>query len=195
VLTSALLAIAARRLPLPNWTGAAHAETPDKNWRHGLSLYSDLKYPPGFKHFEYVNASAPKGGTARQIAIGTFDNFNTAVAGVKGSLAAGIDLVYETLSVSALDEVSSEYCLVAEAVSFPTDFSSDYYRQRQHDRWHDGKPITPEDLHPKAGPFILDASQFFTRSDSFQALVQGNVMGSQVTSLRRTADSTTPVIP
>jgi microcin C transport system substrate-binding protein len=108
VLKSALLAIAARRLPLPNWIGAAHAETSDKNWRHGLSLYGDLKYPPGFKQFEYVNAHAPKGGTARQIAIGTFDNFNTAVAGVKGSLAAGIDFVYETLSVSALDEVSSE---------------------------------------------------------------------------------------
>ncbi len=146
VLKSALLAIAARRLPLPNWIGAAHAETSDKNWRHGLSLYGDLKYPPGFKQFEYVNARAPKGGTARQISIGTFDNFNTAVAGVKGSLAAGIDLVYETLSVSALDEVSSEYCLVADAVSFPSDFSSVSYRLRPHARWHDGKPVTPEDV-------------------------------------------------
>lgn len=146
VLKSALLAIAARRLPLPNWIGAARAETSDKNWRHGLSLYGDLKYPPGFKQFEYVNARAPKGGTARQIAIGTFDNFNTAVAGVKGSLAGGIDLVYETLSVSALDEVSSEYCLVAEAVSFPPDFSSVSYRLRPHARWHDGKPVTPEDV-------------------------------------------------
>jgi microcin C transport system substrate-binding protein len=146
VLKSALLAIAARRLPLPNWIGAAHAETSDKNWRHGLSLYGDLKYPPGFKQFEYVNGHAPKGGTARQIAIGTFDNFNTAVAGVKGSLAAGIDLVYETLSVSALDEVSSEYCLVAEAVSFPPDFSSVSYRLRPHARWHDGKPVTPDDV-------------------------------------------------
>ena len=53
----------------------------------------------------------------------------------------------------------------------------------------DGKSLRPEDLHPKAGPLILDASQFFSRTDSFQALVQGNVMGSQVTSLRRTADS------
>jgi microcin C transport system substrate-binding protein len=146
VLKSALLAIAARRLPLPSWIGAARAETSDKNWRHGLSLYGDLKYPPGFKQFEYVNGHAPKGGTARQIAIGTFDNFNTAVAGVKGSLAAGIDLVYETLSVSALDEVSSEYCLVAEAVSFPSDFSSVSYRLRPHAKWHDGKPVTPDDV-------------------------------------------------
>ena len=115
VLKSALIAIAARRLPLPEWIRAARAE--DQTWRHGLSLYGDLKYQPGFKQFEYVNAAAPKGGSARQIAIGTFDNFNTAIAGVKGSLAAGIDLLYETLSVSALDEVSSEYGLVAEAMS------------------------------------------------------------------------------
>ena len=84
VLKSALLAIAGARLPLPDWVGAARAQTQDKNWRHGLSLYGDLKYQPGFKQFEYVNAAAPKGGTARQIAIGTFDNFNLVVAGVKG---------------------------------------------------------------------------------------------------------------
>jgi microcin C transport system substrate-binding protein len=146
VLKSALLAIAAWRLPLPAWIGAAQAETPDKHWRHGLSLYGELKYPAGFKHFEYVNANAPKGGVARQIAIGTFDNFNTAVAGVKGSLAAGMELIYETLSVSSLDEVSTEYGLVSDAVSFPPDFSSVSYRLRPQARWHDGKPITPEDV-------------------------------------------------
>ena len=146
VLKSALLAIAAWRLPLPAWIGAAAAETPDKHWRHGLSLYGELKYPAGFKHFEYVNANAPKGGVARQIAIGTFDNFNTAVAGVKGSLAGGMELIYETLSVSALDEVSTEYGLVSDAVSFPPDFSSVSYRLRPQARWHDGKPITPEDV-------------------------------------------------
>jgi microcin C transport system substrate-binding protein len=146
VLKSALLAIAAWRLPLPAWIGAAQAEAPEKHWRHGLSLYGELKYPAGFKHFEYVNPNAPKAGVARQIAIGTFDNFNTAVAGVKGSLAAGMELIYETLSVSALDEVSSEYGLLSEAVSFPPDFSSVSYRLRPQARWHDGKPITPEDV-------------------------------------------------
>ena len=51
-------------------------ESPARAWKHGLSLFGDLKYPAGFKHFDYVNASAPKGGAARQIAFGTFDNFN-----------------------------------------------------------------------------------------------------------------------
>ena len=79
------------------------------------SLFGDLKYPAGFKQFDYVNANAPKGGAVRQIALGTFDNFNPVVAGVKGSLAAGIELIYETLAVASLDEVSSEYGLLAEA--------------------------------------------------------------------------------
>ena len=78
----------------------------DKKWRHGLSLFGDLKYPEGFKQFDYVNANAPKGGTVRQIAIGTFDNFNLVVAGVKGTLAASVGLIYDTLLTSALDEVT-----------------------------------------------------------------------------------------
>ena len=53
-------------------------------WRHALSLFGDVKYPADFKRFDYVNPDAPKGGVARQIAVGTFDNFNIVVAGVKG---------------------------------------------------------------------------------------------------------------
>ncbi len=148
LLKSALLAAAAQRLPLPDWIGAAQAQTkpPAGNWRHGTSLFGELKYPPGFKQFDYVNDKAPTGGVARQIALGTFDNFNTVVAGVKGSLAAGIDQIYETLAVSSLDEVSSGYCLLAEAVSFPDDFSSVSYRLRPNAQWHDGKPVTPDDV-------------------------------------------------
>ena len=144
LLTSAALALVARRLPLPLWSSPARAQP--RVWRHGLSLFGDLKYPPGFKHFDYVNAAAPKGGSVRQLAIGTFDNFNVAVAGVKGNLATGISYIYDTLLTPALDEVSSEYGLLAEAVSYPDDFSSASYRLRSHARWHDGKPITPEDV-------------------------------------------------
>ena len=95
-------------------TASAQTEAPGDAWRHGLSLFGDLKYPADFKHFDYVNPNAPKGGVARMIAFGTFDNFNMVVAGVRGSLAAGIDLIYDTLTVSALDEVSTEYGLLAE---------------------------------------------------------------------------------
>ena len=125
--------------------GAAPASA--STWRHGLSLFGDLRYPADFKHFDYVNPAAPKGGTVRLIAGGqTFDNLNQVVAGVKGTLAAGIDLLYDSLMVPALDEVSAEYGLLAEAVSYPEDYSSVIYRLRGNAKWHDGKPVTPEDV-------------------------------------------------
>jgi microcin C transport system substrate-binding protein len=115
-------------------------------WRHGLSLFGDIKYPADFKRFDYVNPDAPKGGVARQISIGTFDNFNLAVAGVKGNIAPAVGLIYETLMTRSLDEVTTEYGLLAEAVAHPDDFSWVIYRLRADARWHDGKPVTPEDV-------------------------------------------------
>ena len=86
---------------------AAHAQSEINGleWRHALSLFGDVKYPADFKHFDYVNPNAPKGGVARMISIGTFDNFNLAVAGIKGSLAPAATLIYETLMAKSQDEV------------------------------------------------------------------------------------------
>ena len=109
LLTTALFAFGAGRLPFPAFVEFALAQDPTagKKWRHGLSLFGDLKYPPNFPHFDYVDPAAPKGGTVREAVIGTFDNFNTVVSGVKGVEAAGVELIYDTLLVSALDEVST----------------------------------------------------------------------------------------
>jgi microcin C transport system substrate-binding protein len=115
-------------------------------WRHGLSLFGDVKYPEGFKRFDYVNPEAPKGGAVRQIALGTFDNFNLVVSGVKGSIAGAVGLIYESLTTPALDEVSTEYGALAESISFPDDFAFVVYRLRAEAKWHDGKPVTPEDV-------------------------------------------------
>ena len=82
----------------------------------------------------------------RQSAVGTFDNFNMVPAGVKGNLAAGIDLTHDTLLLPSLDEPSSEYGLLAEALSQPPDLSSVTYRLRPSARWHDGAPVTAEDV-------------------------------------------------
>jgi microcin C transport system substrate-binding protein len=122
------------------------AEAAEPAWKHGLSLFGDVKYPLDFKHFDSVNPAAPKGGLVRQVGIGTFDNFNQVVSGVKGSLAMGLELVIETLTTPALDEVSSEYGLLAELVSYPPDRASVTYRLRRNARWHDGKPVTPADV-------------------------------------------------
>jgi len=113
-------------------------------WRHGLSLFGDLKYPPDFAHFNYVNPEAPRGGVMRRSAIGTFDTLNP--FNLKGTPAAGSTLIYDTLMTGASDEPSSEYGLLAEAVHHRDDFSSVTYRLRAQARWHDGRPVTPEDV-------------------------------------------------
>jgi microcin C transport system substrate-binding protein len=128
--------------------------------RHGLSLFGDLKYPPGFRHFDYVNPQAPKGGGVRFVALGTFDNFNQAIAGTRGLFAAAAGTICDTLMVPALDEASAYYGLIAEAVSHPADFAHTSFRLRAGARHHDGKPITVEDViysfevYKKFNPFI-----------------------------------------
>ena len=128
--------------------GTAHAQSaPDGlKWRHGVSTFGDIKYPAGFKRFDYVNPDAPKGGVARLFELGTYDSFNIVVAGVKGSFPAGVSRIYESLMDSASDEPDSYYGTVAELVTYPDDFSYVIYRLRPIARWHDGKPITPEDV-------------------------------------------------
>ena len=154
ILRTGLLAAASPLLDTVGATAFAQsAPGGEKQWRHGLSLFGTLRYPPGFKHFEYVNPAAPKAGLARMIAIGTFDNLNLVVAGVRGSLAAGVSLIYDTLMTSSMDEVSTGYGLLAEAVSYPADFSSVTYRLRSEAKWHDGKPVTPEDVIYSFGVF------------------------------------------
>ena len=127
--------------------GRAEAQsTGEPAWRHALSLFGDIKYPADFKRFDYVNPDAPKGGVARMISLGTFDNFNIAVAGIKGSLAPAAALIYETLMTRAQDEVATEYGELAEAAQHPDDFSWVVYRLRKEARWHDGQPVTPDDV-------------------------------------------------
>src|SRR2546423_15683521 len=116
VRTGALFALTPVLGRLPLLARPAHAQGAEPVWRHGLSLFGDLKYPEGFKHFGYVNPAAPKGGAVRMIAFGTFDNFNEVVAGLKGTIAAGASLLSDTLMARALDEGSAQYGLISEAV-------------------------------------------------------------------------------
>ena len=126
----------------------AHAQVaPDGlKWRHALSVFGDVKYPADFKRYDYVNPGAPKGGVVRLFEQGTFDNFNIVVSGLKGSLPRGVAMIYQSLTTRADDEVSTAYGLLAEAAAYPDDFSYVVYRLNAAARWHDGKPVTPEDL-------------------------------------------------
>ncbi len=110
----------------------------------GMSLFGDLKYGPGFTHFDYANPQAPKGGAMRYSAIGTFDTLNPFV--VNGVPAAGISLIFDTLSASSEDEPASEYGLVAKTIDLAPDKLSVLYTLRQEARFHDGTPMTPADV-------------------------------------------------
>src|ERR1700739_3240781 len=100
-------------LPLGSASAAAAVTTP------GVSLFGDLKYGPDFQHFDYINPDAPKGGTVRYSAIGTFDTLNPFV--IKGVPAAGIGGIFDTLTVRAEDEPESSYGLVAENIDLAPD--------------------------------------------------------------------------
>ena len=121
------------------------ATTPE--WRHALSLLGEPKYPAGFPHFDYARPDAPKGGQVRLGVQGTFDNFNLFTAGVRGELESGVGtLLHDTLMVPSQDEASTEYGLIAEAVTFPEDRSSVTYRLNPAARFSDGRPITQADV-------------------------------------------------
>ena len=115
-------------------------------WRHALSTFDEIKYPADFKHFDYVNPDAPKGGTARLFELGTFDNFNLVIAGLKGSIARGATMIVQTLTTRSQDEALTAYGLLAESAAYPDDFSYVIYRLNAAACWHDGKPVTPDDV-------------------------------------------------
>ena len=111
---------------------------------HGLAMHGDLKYARDFTHFDYVNPNAPKGGETTRAARGGYDTFNPFVT--KGRAAAGSQVIYDTLMTSSADEPFSLYGLIAETIETPKDRSWVAFTLRKEARWHDGKPITVEDV-------------------------------------------------
>ena len=109
---------------------------------HAIAMHGEPKYDAGFAHFEYVNPDAPKGGRMRQGARGTFDSFNPWID--KGSPVSPGSI--ETLMVQSQDEAFTKYCLLCEEIEYPLDRSWITFHLRQEARWHDGKPVTPEDI-------------------------------------------------
>ncbi len=148
IMLSRILAIALALFAFTLPASAALAETSSDTARkkhHGLSLVTpEPELPPDFTHFPFANPDAPKGGEANLWAFGTFDSVNPIP--LKGNKAQGLGLVFEPLMATSLDEASAEYGLIAEWVSYPEDYSSATFGLRDEARWHDGTPITPEDV-------------------------------------------------
>jgi len=147
---------------------AAHAQAPKP--AHGLAMHGSPKYGPNFKHFDYVNSNAPKGGEIRLSAIGTYNTFNPYT--LKGDPAVGLGFLFETLMTSAQDEAFTEYGLLAESIRMPEDRSWVEFTLCPEARWHDGKPVTVEDviwslntLRTKGRPFYRYYYRDVTKSE------------------------------
>ncbi|MET3593418.1 microcin C transport system substrate-binding protein [Mesorhizobium shonense] len=118
-------------------------------WHTTSSLIGPSKYGENFQRYDYVNPDAPKGGMFNSVVVGTFDSFNPYI--VQGSPAAGFaqfggGLLYDTLMDQATDEGSVSHPLIAEAYKYPPDYSSATYRLDPRAKWHDGQPITVDDV-------------------------------------------------
>lgn len=170
--TSSILALAAVAL-----FAAGPGLAQDGDWRTANSLIEEPRYPPDFPHFDYVNPDAPKGGTVRLAGLSpTFDTLNFVPQ--KGVIADGIGRVYDTLFMRALDEadISGQYPLIADAVRTADDFSSVTYHLNPDAKWHDGEPITPED--------VVWSFEKLTELNPSQAFYYQHVTGAEVTGER-----------
>ena len=118
-----------------------YAET---NVSHAISMHGEPKYKDDFLHVEYVNPNAMKYGSIVRSAIGTYDSFNPFI--LKGTSAAGIYGLFESLTTGSSDEAFTEYGLLAEKIEWPNDRSWVTYTIRDYAYWHDGKKITADDV-------------------------------------------------
>jgi microcin C transport system substrate-binding protein len=111
---------------------------------HAIAMHGAPKYGAGFRHFDYVNPDAPKGGELRLAAEGSFDSFHAFIP--RGTAAAGAAALNETLLVGSADEPFTEYGLLAESIEVPQDRSWALFTLRREARWHDGRPVTVDDV-------------------------------------------------
>ncbi|PWK68397.1 extracellular solute-binding protein [Aminobacter sp. AP02] len=157
------------------WLPASAQDT--SQWHTTSSLIGTSKYGEDFKHYDYVNPNAPKGGTLNSTTFGTFDSFNPFI--VNGTPAAGFTyfggLLYDTLMQQATDESSTSHPLIADAYKYPADYSSATYRIDARAKWHDGKPITADDvvwslntlkqINPLYGKYFANVTEAVALSD------------------------------
>jgi microcin C transport system substrate-binding protein len=123
---------------------AAFAQTGKTTVSHSFAIHGDVKYPADFKNYDYVNPNAPKGGDVKFAAAGTFDNLNPFI--LRGVPAAASAAIYDSMMARSGDEPATDYCLICETIELPEDRSWAIFTMRPEARWHDGKPITPDDV-------------------------------------------------
>ena len=138
---------------------------------HGIAMHGKPKYEEGFTHLDYVNPDAPKGGTVRFGAYGAFDNLNRVA--FKGSKAAGLGYINDTLMRRVWDEAFTLYGLIAEYADMPDDRSSITFYINPNAKFHDGSPITREDV-------LFSLETFQTKGTPNQKKTYGKVTSTEM---------------
>jgi len=141
------LLIGAAALPFAGlWSRTIRADDAVKPV-HALAMHGEPKYGPDFEHFDFVNPDAPKGGEVHLAVVAdTFDNFNPFTLRSAETAAVAVGSMFETLTTGSGDEAFTEYGLIAESIETPVDRSWVAYNLRPEARWHDGQPITADDV-------------------------------------------------
>ncbi len=170
-LTSLFSALAFLVIAFPSPVSAAKTLEP----MHGIAMHGEPKYPAGFSHFDYVNPDAPKGGSLKMAVVANgFDSFNP--FDIRGIAAAGIsEYLYDTLLAPSDDEPFSAYGLIAESLETPDDRSYVVFNLREQARFHDGEPITAEDVKFSFETLTTKGHPFFRNyySDVSKVTVEG----------------------
>jgi microcin C transport system substrate-binding protein len=146
---------------------------------HGISAFGELKYPPDFPHFDYVNPDAPQGGTMSfrgVLASRTFDSLNQFI--LAGEPAQGLELLYDTLLTPSLDEADAVYGQIAESLEYPEPREWVIFNLRPEARFSDGEPLTAEDV-----VWTLEALQ--TMGSPYWRILLQDVEGAEALGLHR----------
>ena len=138
---------------------------------HGIAMHGIPKYASDFENLDYVNPNAPKGGTVKFGSYGSFDNLNRVA--FKGSKAAGLGYVNDTLMRRVWDEAFSLYGLIAEKVELPEDRSSITFYLNSNATFHDGSPITRDDV-------LFSLETFQTKGTPNQKKTYGKVVETEL---------------
>lgn len=166
---------------------AARAQDATIITSHGISTFGELKYPADFKHLDYVNPDAPKGGEISEWAPGGFDSMNP--YSVKGRAGALASLPYESILTGTADEIGAAYCLLCSTMEYPEDRSWVIFNLRPEVRFADGSPMTAEDV-------VFSYNTFLTKGlTDFRTVFGEQVQSAEALDAHRVKFTFKPGIP
>ncbi|MBM7062044.1 ABC transporter substrate-binding protein [Pseudomonas sp. UL073] len=142
--------------------------------QHAITLYDEApKYPASYQHFDYVNPAAPKGGTLRLANYGGFDSLNPFIP--KGNVESRIGMIYDSLTYHSPDEPFTEYGLLAEKIEKAPDNGYVRFYLNPKARFHDGKPVTAEDVEFTFGMLMQHGDPMYRNyyADVDKVVVEG----------------------